>query len=154
MVLDYWSLFMPHKFIIHTDGGSRGNPGPAAVGVVIEGEETGKKEYGEYIGETTNNEAEYRAVIFALKKLKQSIGAVKSKDSNLEFYADSELVVNQLNGGYKLKEKNIQKFFIEVWNLKIDFRQVSFKYIPREKNKAADQIVNQILDREGNKLDL
>ena len=140
-----------NKITIHTDGGSRGNPGPAAVGVVIEGP-TGKKEYGEYIGETTNNEAEYRAVIFALKKLKQLIGSEKCGVSSVEFLLDSELIVKQLNKEYKLKDKNIQNFFIEIWNLTFDFGGVSFRHIPREENQEADRIVNQVLDREGNKL--
>ena len=60
---------MKYKFLIHTDGGARGNPGPAAAGVVIEGDPVGHKEFGEYLGEITNNEAEYRAMILALKKL-------------------------------------------------------------------------------------
>ena len=143
---------MKNKITIHTDGGSRGNPGPASIGVVIEGDLTGKKEFGEYIGETTNNEAEYRAVIFALKKVKALLGADKSKDSSLEFFLDSELVVKQLNKEYKLKDKNIQNFFIEIWNLTFDFGGVSFRHIPREENTEADRIVNQVLDREGNKL--
>ncbi len=143
---------MKNKIIIHTDGGARGNPGPAAIGVVIENDLTGKKEYGEYIGETTNNEAEYRAVIFALKKLKPLIGSDKCRDSLVEFILDSELVVKQLNKEYKLKDKNIQNFFIEIWNLTFDFGGVSFRYIPREENQEADRIVNQVLDRESNKL--
>ena len=143
---------MKNKIIIHTDGGSRGNPGPAAIGAVIEGDLTGKKEFGEYIGETTNNEAEYRAVIFALKKTKSLLGSDKSKDSSLEFFLDSELVVKQLNKEYKLKDKNIQNFFIEIWNLTFDFGGVSFRYVPREENTEADRVVNQVLDREGNKL--
>lgn len=147
-----------NKIIIHTDGGSRGNPGPAAVGVVIsasgggEGSTTWKKEYGEYIGETTNNEAEYRAVIFALKKLKPLFGLDKCQESLVEFFLDSELIVKQLNKEYKLKDKNIQNFFIEIWNLTFDFGDVSFRYIPREENQEADRIVNQVLDRETNKL--
>ena len=140
-----------NKVIIHTDGGSRGNPGPAAIGVVIEGP-MGKKEYGEYLGETTNNEAEYRAVIFALKKLKQLIGSEKCSASSVEFLLDSELIVKQLNKEYKLKDKNIQNFFIEIWNLTLDFGSVSFHHIPREENKDADRIVNQVLDRETSKL--
>lgn len=144
---------MKNKITIHTDGGSRGNPGPAAVGVVIEGL-TGTNEYGEYIGETTNNEAEYRAVIFALKKLKSLIGSDKSKNSSVEFALDSELVVKQLNKEYKLKDKNIQNFFIEIWNLTFDFGDVTFRHIPREENTEADRIVNQVLDRESNKLNL
>ncbi|MEK7076063.1 MAG: ribonuclease HI family protein [Patescibacteria group bacterium] len=140
-----------NKITIHTDGGSRGNPGPAAVGVVIEGP-FGKKEYGEHVGETTNNEAEYRAVIFALKKLKALVGSDKCRESLVEFVLDSELVVKQLNKEYKLKDKNIQNFFIEIWNLTFDFGGVSFRHIPREENKEADRIVNQVLDRETNKL--
>lgn len=166
---------MKNKIIIHTDGGARGNPGPAAIGVVIEGGPMGKpgsesfsggkaasvnagtsttwkKEYGEYIGETTNNEAEYRAVIFALKKLKPLIGSDKCRESLVEFALDSELVVKQLNKEYKLKDKNIQNFFIEIWNLTFDFGGVSFRHIPREENKEADRIVNQVLDREESKL--
>ena len=142
---------MKNRILIHTDGGSRGNPGPAAIGVVIEGS-TGKHEFGEYIGETTNNEAEYRAVIFALKMLKQFIGSDKCRESLIEFALDSELVVKQLNKEYKLKDKNIQNFFIEIWNLTFDFGRVSFRHIPREENCEADRIVNQVLDRERNKL--
>ncbi len=144
---------MENKIKIHTDGGARGNPGPAAIGVVIESS-LGKNEYGEYIGETTNNEAEYRAVIFALKKLKPLIGSNKCKESSVEFLLDSELVVKQLNKEYKLKDKNIQNFFIEIWNLTFDFGKVSFCHIPREENTEADRIVNQVLDRELNKLAL
>lgn len=152
---------MKNKITIHTDGGARGNPGPAAIGVVIEiiyksdlSKQVGlvKQEYGEYIGETTNNEAEYRAVIFALKKLKSLIGSEKSKESLVDFALDSELVVKQLNKEYKLKDKNIQNFFIEIWNLTFDFGSVSFRYIPREENAEADRIVNQVLDRETNEL--
>ena len=143
---------MKNKIIIYTDGGSRGNPGPAAIGVVIETDLVGKKEYGEYIGETTNNEAEYKAVIFAFKKLKQLVGSERCKNVSVEFLLDSELVVKQLNKEYKLKDKNIQNFFIEIWNLTFDFGGVSFRHIPREENIEADRIVNQVLDREGNKL--
>jgi ribonuclease HI len=142
---------MKNKITIHTDGGSRGNPGPAAIGVVLDGP-MGKKEYGEYIGETTNNEAEYKAVIFAFKKLKQLIGSKKCKESAVEFLLDSELVVKQLNKEYKLKDKNIQNFFIEIWNLTFDLKSVSFRHIPREDNTEADRIVNQVLDKETNKL--
>lgn len=143
-----------YKFLIHTDGGARGNPGPAAAGVVIEGDTIGKKEYGEYLGEITNNEAEYRAVILALKKLKHLIGSEKAKNSNVEIHVDSELLERQLNGEYKIKDKNIQGHFVEIWNLKTDFGEITFKHIPREENAEADMIVNQILDRETSKLKL
>lgn len=145
-----------NKFLIHTDGGARGNPGPAAAGFVIESDKTGsvgwRKEGGEYLGEVTNNEAEYKAVILALKKLKHTVGSAEAKAANVEVHLDSELLERQLNGEYKVKDKNIQNLFVEVWNLKTDFGEVVFKHIPREENFEADKIVNQILDKETNKL--
>jgi ribonuclease HI len=135
---------MDEKIIIFTDGGSRNNPGPSAVGVYIE---TLNKKYGEYIGIKTNNEAEYMALIFGLKKLKQLLGK-SAKTSIIECHLDSELVVRQLNHIYKLKEKHIQEFFIEIWNLMLDFRTVTFNHVLREKNKIADALVNEALDRE------
>ena len=143
-----------NKVVVHTDGGARGNPGPAAIGVMIEGGSVGQKEYGEYLGEATNNEAEYKAVIFALKKLKQLVGNTESKTTDVEVVLDSELLERQLNGEYKIKEKNLQNYFIEVWNLKLDFGSVSFRHVRREENTDADRIVNQVLDRENNKLKL
>ncbi len=142
-----------HKFIIHTDGGARGNPGPAAIGVVIE--ETGgglKKGYSEYIGEATNNEAEYQAAIFALKKLKQLIGKKEAREAEVEFHVDSELLERQFNGHYKIMGRNLKELFLELWNLKIDFGDVVFKHLLREKNKEADKLVNAALDKELNKL--
>jgi ribonuclease HI len=142
------------NFIIYTDGGARGNPGPAAAGIVIDGAIVGHKKYGEYLGEMTNNEAEYRALIIALKKLKHLIGGERAKNSHLEVYLDSELIEKQLNGKYKIKDEKIKEYFIEIWNLKIDFGEVIFKHIPREKNSEADMIVNQTLDKELQKLNL
>lgn len=134
--------------IIYTDGGSRGNPGKAAIGVVFcneKGEEI--KKYGEYLGDgLTNNEAEYQAVIFALKKFKSVFGKTIAKTSEVEIRSDSELLVNQMQGKYKIENEKIQKFFIEIWNLKIDFENIKFKAIPREKNKEADRLVNEALD--------
>ncbi len=129
------------KLIIFTDGGSRGNPGPAAIGVVI-----GHKKYSQFIGKATNNFAEYQAIIFALKKVKQIYGSQKAKEIEIDLYADSELVINQLNGKYKIKDLELKDLFIEIWNLKQDFKKVNFNLIPREKNKEADKLVNDILD--------
>ncbi len=141
------------KFIIHTDGGSRGNPGPAAIGVVIEAADGSlKKEYGEFIGKATNNEAEYRAVIFALKKLKLLIGKGRTGESEVEFHVDSELLEKQMNGHYKIMDERIGKFFIEIWNLKMDYGKVTFRHGLRETNKEADRMVNAALDKELNKL--
>ena len=80
------------SFLIHTDGGSRGNPGPAAIGAVV-----GEKEYGESIGNTTNNIAEYKAVIFSLKKAKQLLGGAKAGNTEVELRTDRQLLGNQLN---------------------------------------------------------
>ena len=141
------------KYIIHTDGGARGNPGPAAIGVVIKDAGGGlKKEYGEYIGEATNNEAEYQAVIFALKKLKQLIGKKTAGEAKIEFHVDSELLERQLNGHYKIMGRKLKELFLEIWNLKVDFGEIIFKHLLREKNKEADKLVSAALDKELNKL--
>lgn len=136
---------------MYTDGGSRGNPGPAGIGIWIE---TLNKKYGEYIGEGTNNVAEYQALIQGLKKLKQLLGKEKTKQYEVECYLDSELVVKQLNHEYKLKEEYIQKNFIEIWNLMLDFQKVTFHHIMREKNKIADSLVNQALDEKEKQINL
>ncbi len=138
------------KITIYTDGGSRGNPGKAAIGVVFYNERDQIiKKYGEYLGDNlTNNDAEYNAVIFALKKFKALFGKAIAETSEVEIKSDSELMVKQLNGEYKLENEKIQIFFIEIWNLKMDFKSVKFKHIPREKNKEADRLVNETLDSE------
>ncbi len=136
------------KVIIYTDGGSRGNPGKAAIGVVFcnEKEEIIKK-FGEYLeNNLTNNDAEYMAVIFALKKFKALFGKKIAEVAEVEIRSDSELLVKQMNGEYKIEHEKIQKFFIEIWNLKIDFGGVTFKAIPREQNSQADRLVNEVLD--------
>jgi len=138
------------KIIIYTDGGSRGNPGPGAVGVVFCNEK-GEifKKYSQYLGENfTNNEAEYRAVIFALKKFKSLFGKKLAKNSEIELKSDSELLIKQLRGEYKILEPKIQTLFIAAWNLKLDFKKVKFTLISREKNKEADRLVNEALDSE------
>jgi len=135
------------KIIIYTDGGSRGNPGPAAIGVVFCNEKGDViKKYSENIGDATNNEAEYRAVIFALKKFKALFGKKLAKNTEIEIRSDSELLIRQLNGQYKILEPKIQPLFLAVWNLKIDFKKIKFKLISREQNKTADRLVNEALD--------
>jgi len=129
------------QLIIFTDGGARGNPGPAAIGIVI-----GNKTYSERIGETTNNVAEYKAVIFALKKAKQLLGKKQAKETELIINVDSELLFKQISGQYKILEPELQSFFIDIWNLRQDFKNVIFKKVPREQNKLADKLVNQALD--------
>ena len=135
------------KIFINTDGGSRGNPGPAALGVVFSNERGEVlKKYSQALGQATNNEAEYQALIFALKKAKALFGKEKIKQMEIAARLDSELIVKQLNHEYKIEEKNLQPLFLKVWNLLIDFGPVKFIAIPREQNKEADKLVNQALD--------
>jgi ribonuclease HI len=137
------------KIIIHTDGGSRGNPGPSAVGVVIENSKGEVlKSFGKAIGVRTNNEAEYEAVVSAIAKVKALIGGAQSKKTILEIYMDSELVVRQLGGIYKIEEEKLFPLFIKIWNSRIDFGGISFHHVPREKNREADRLVNEALDKE------
>lgn len=134
-----------NKILVHIDGGSRGNPGPSAIGVVIDYDGR-QKTYGENIGEGTNNQAEYKAVIFALKKIPQLVSKAKAKESYVEIHSDSQLLVEQVSGFYKIKEPGIQKLFLEFWNLRTEFKSVLVTYVPRDKNKLADKLVNQALD--------
>ena len=136
------------KIIVFIDGGSRGNPGPAGIGVVFCNEK-GQcfKKYSEYLGENmTNNEAEYQALIFALRKFKALFGKELAKNTDIEIKSDSELLVKQVRGEYKILEPKIQSLFIAVWNLRIDFKKIKFTLIPREKNKEADAMVGESLD--------
>ena len=142
---------MTQKITINTDGGAIGNPGPAGIGVVIKSGGKEKK-YSESIGNGTNNEAEYKALIFALKKAKLLFGKKNAKNNEAECFLDSELVVKQLNGEYKIKEKDLQPLFLEVWNLKIDFKNVKFIHVPREENKEADELVGQAIGKNQSKL--
>ena len=132
------------KVIVYIDGGSRNNPGPAAVGVYIE---TLKKNFSQYLGKASNNEAEYQAAILALKKIKKLIGKKTSKEVKIEIRTDSELLYKQISHQYKIKEKKLVPLFIEIWNLMLDFKRVEFVKVPREKNKIADKLVNQELDK-------
>ena len=141
------------KIIIYTDGGSRGNPGPAAVGVVFCNEKGQPiKRCSDYLGDNfTNNEAEYKAVIFALKKFKALFGKKLAKSTEVEIRSDSELLVKQLNGKYKILDSKIQPLFLEIWNLRFDFQRVKFKYIHRERNIEADKLVNEVLNERGSR---
>lgn len=128
---------MNKKLTIYTDGGARGNPGPAGIGVFVK--DVG--EYKEYIGKTTNNQAEYKAVILALEKAKE-LGA-----EELDFFLDSELVVKQLKREYKVKHPDLAPLFLKVWNLSMGFKKVTFTHVRREQNKEADRLVNEAIDR-------
>jgi ribonuclease HI len=135
------------KLIIFTDGGSRGNPGPSAIGVVICNEKLQPiKKYSEYLGQATNNDAEYQAVIFAMEKIKALFGKKIAKNSEIEIRSDSEFLVKQMKGEYKVLDIKIQALFLKAWNLRLDFKKVKFHAIRREKNQLADELVNEALD--------
>lgn len=129
--------------ILYTDGGSRGNPGPSALGVFIE---TLDKRYGEFLGEKTNNEAEYAAIVSALKKVKSLIGKERAKKAAIEVRMDSELACKQLNHVYKIENVKLQPLFLDVWNLVLDFGRVTFVHVPREQNTEADAEANKAMD--------
>lgn len=133
------------KFIIYTDGGSRGNPGHAASAFVLT-DEKGKKleEKGFYIGLGTNNEAEYTAVEKALEFLVNTYPDANNAD--VEVRADSQLVVNQLLNLWKLKNERLKVFYYNIKDLENKIGKVNYKYIPRSENKEADLIVNITLD--------
>ncbi|MFA5052215.1 MAG: ribonuclease HI family protein [Patescibacteria group bacterium] len=125
---------------IYTDGGARGNPGPAGIGVVIWSGHSLIGTYKRYIGEATNNQAEYQAVLLGLEQA-QRMGA-----EELEFYLDSELLVGQLSRKFKIKNPELGSLFVKAWNIMLGFKKVSFQHIPREKNHEADKLVNQAID--------
>ena len=133
--------------IAYTDGGARGNPGPAAVGVYItdaDGEVL--KEVKETIGNSTNNFAEYQGVLTALQALKELYGK-KSKEMAFEIRLDSELVKKQLNHEYQIKEPGLVPMFIEIHNMRVaNFPNLTLTHVPREKNTEADRLVNEALD--------
>lgn len=136
------------KLIIYIDGGSRGNPGPSAFGVVFSGGggASASKTYSQSIGVATNNEAEYQGLIFALKKAKSLFGKDKVKNMDIEIRTDSELLAKQMNGEYKVISPQIQQLFLEAWNLKIDYKKLVIVSVAREQNKIADGLVNEALD--------
>jgi ribonuclease H / adenosylcobalamin/alpha-ribazole phosphatase len=129
------------KIEIYTDGAARGNPGPAAVGVVIyDGKKKLLEEYKECIGETTNNTAEYRALLAGLKAAK------KYAPCSITFFLDSELVVRQMNGQWKVRDANLAGLHGQARELLGSFERVAFEYVPRRHNKLADKLANQALD--------
>jgi ribonuclease HI len=137
------------QFNVFCDGGARGNPGPAATGFLIK-DQRGKilEKTGKFLGQTTNNVAEYQAVIEALKWLSQS-SVINHQSSVINFFLDSRLVVNQLNGLFKIKNGKLRELVVEIRQLEQRVGgNVSYQFIKREKNQEADQLVNQVLDQQ------
>lgn len=134
-------------YTIHTDGGARGNPGPAAIGVVVEAEKKEIAGFGKTIGETTNNVAEYTAVIEALRWLINYPITKLSSSQIIQFYLDSTLVVNQLNGVFRVKDAKLRELLLQVRALEQQVRgTIIYDAIPREQNSRADYFVNKALD--------
>jgi len=131
-------LIIMKTLYLFTDGGARGNPGPAAIGIVLKDPEGNVlKKKGEKIGRATNNQAEYTALIKGLKV------AHEYKPQKLICLMDSSLAVNQLNGRFKIKNTGLRKLSFEVRKAIQKLPYVEFRYIPREKNKEADKLLNQ-----------
>ncbi len=132
------------QFSVYTDGGARGNPGPAALGVVIM-DANGKvvKEFTRYLGETTNNQAEYKALIAGLEQ----VGKLSKPPSvSLRAFLDSELVVKQMKGEYRVRDEDLKPLFAKAQKLSQAFGRIIFTHIRREKNTHADSLVNKALD--------
>lgn len=132
---------------VFTDGGSKGNPGPSAIGGI--GYLDGKKifEFKKSIGIATNNDAEYKALIEALINIKNQISKIKTtyQISKIEFRSDSRLMVNQVNGLFKVKNGKIKEYILKIRSLEMEIRlPISYFYIPREKNSIADSLVNNV----------
>ncbi|MSU75852.1 ribonuclease HI family protein [Patescibacteria group bacterium] len=130
---------------IYTDGGARGNPGPAAIGGVIIKDGKMVEEFSHYIGEKTNNQAEYAALLAGLEL------ATKHTDVDVKAILDSELVVKQLQGEYKVKSPELRKLVPQVRHLEDKFKSVTYEHTRREQNVRADELVNEALDTEEEK---
>lgn len=135
------------KIVIFTDGGARGNPGPAAAGAVIF-DETGKvlEEVSDYLGETTNNVAEYEALLRVLKVAHNLYGEALPY-MEVEIKMDSELIVRQMHGIYKVKEPSLKERYIQIKDLLKHVPNATFTHVPRAQNKHADKLVNEAIDK-------
>ncbi len=140
------------EIFINTDGGSRGNPGPAGIGIVFfDDHEKVIHTYKEFIGTATNNEAEYSAIVKALQIIAKSdwFRENNGDGGKITCRLDSKLVVEQINGNYKIKQPHIQEFISQIREILGEFNlKIIFVHIPREENKAADKLVNEALDSE------
>ncbi|MFH1683257.1 MAG: ribonuclease HI family protein [Candidatus Margulisiibacteriota bacterium] len=125
---------------IYVDGAARGNPGPAGIGIAIKKGNKTVKEIAAYIGETTNNVAEYSALIRGLEE------SIKLKAKKVECFSDSELIVKQINGEYRVKNEGLIPLFHHACSLIKKFKTFSISHIAREKNKHADKLANQGID--------
>lgn len=129
------------RIIIYCDGAARGNPGPAGAGALILGEDGSVVfELSKYLGETTNNQAEYQALILALEE------AMKQDAEEIQVYSDSELMVRQIKGQYRVKNGGLKELFKIVLRKLQTFKKYNIDYLPREKNALADSLANRAID--------
>lgn len=132
------------KLILHTDGCSRGNPGPSGIGVLIQDQKKKVvKELYKYIGEVTNNIAEYSALIYGLEEAR-TLGA-----DEVTVYMDSELVVRQINGEYRVKDASLKELFTAAFRALGEFKSFEVRHIDRSKNKEADKLANKAINLAG-----
>ena len=137
---------------VFSDGGARGNPGPSATGFVVKTSTETIFKTGKYIGEGTNNQAEYKGVIDALNWLIQNNKLIPAKTNQILFHLDSELVVNQLNGKFKVKNHHLRELLLKIRSLELSLSSsISYLHIPREQNTEADSLVNKALDELDNR---
>ena len=135
-------------FSIHGDGGSRGNPGPAGAGAMIRDERGNAiATVSEFLGRRTNNFAEYESVILALHKVADRVGIEKAPRTTVAVKMDSELVVKQMQGLYKVKHPVLKEQYARLTQIVNAFADVSFTHVPREQNKDADALANEAMDR-------
>jgi ribonuclease HI len=129
-------------YCLYTDGGARGNPGPAAIGIVLKKEDDILVQKAKCIGNATNNQAEYEALILGLHE-------ASDHTKELKCFLDSELVVKQLKGEYRVRDEKLKPLYDKIKKLEEGFEKVTFHHIPREKNKLADLLLNEELDKNG-----
>jgi ribonuclease HI len=124
---------------VNIDGASRGNPGLSAIGIIIKNNEKILMEHSEFLGIRTNNQAEYES-------LKRALEICNALDKEITIFSDSELLVNQRNTKYKIRNQNLKMISREISNLEKNFEKVQYRHIPREKNNKADRLANKALD--------
>lgn len=134
---------MPKKLVVYVDGGSRGNPGPSGIGVIVRDERGGAlKNISKYIGDTTNNVAEYTALIYGLQE------ALILRADEVIINTDSELLAKQISKEYKTKDRELKPLYEQVRHLLTGFKRYEIKHIGRSENKGADKLVNKAVDQE------
>lgn len=134
------------SYTLFADGGARGNPGPAGAGAVVyDNDQNIVGEISKFLGEKTNNWAEYEALICGLGAIKKQ--AKELSNTTVVVKLDSELIVKQMRGEYKVKHPELKKQFARVQDLIVDFAEVTFTHVPREENTVADQLANDAMDR-------